>query len=333
MNTILALLNRIYALLLRAYHSGFRSTYAAEMQSTFFEALEEAARHGWREMLNVFVRELRDLPGNLAQENWTRTPAHIGGPIPTQTRLVEPAPIPGTWQVALLAGIPHLLYALFIYLPVLPFTRSAWPEQLRLERFFFWLLVAGMLLFAWRRSWPRWSYSWMGYGLVFMVMLVTGFIPGGVFTTLAVFAWLAIVAFTLIWLAMRDWQGGLLAVLPITPMWVWWLGMENRPGSAAEGLLFISLGLLVSLAVLVIVRVGRWQTAVWLILAVILAAGLPISYGNSIFTHAGPPYRVPSNALNFANGVLVDYFVIFVFTAPLWLLALWRQSNRRRGPV
>jgi hypothetical protein len=37
--------------------------------------------------------------------------------------------------------------------------------------------------------------------------------------------------------------------------------------------------------------------------------------------------------LNFANGVLVDYFVIFVFTAPLWLLALWRQSNRRRGPV
>jgi hypothetical protein len=94
----------------------------------------------------------------------------------------------------------------------------------------FWGLVLFILFFARRLHWPRWSASWIGYGLVLLLSQFSLFLPSGALSTLAGISWLAFSAVVLFWLARRDWIAGLLAVLPVTPMWIWlpaW--MDSQP--------------------------------------------------------------------------------------------------------
>lgn len=324
MNTIMGLLTKIYALLLRAYHAGFREPFASEMQSVFFEELHEARQGGWRTMLGVFIRELRELPPSIMRENWSLRPAELNGPFEGTS------PVPGTWRSALMAGLPHTLYAFCLYLPLifsLIFDMNILRQTVML---FFWFLVIAALLVAWQRGWPLWSASWVGYGLIFILEGFLDLFTSDLLEKVTFVSWFAVLAIILLWLARRDWLSGLLAVLPITPMWFWWISMDGIRGNSGEALLYISIGAIVSLAVFTIVRVGRWQTAVWLILAVILAAGLPVSYGTTFFSNLPPYYRPEPNVMNVMRGVLGNYAAILIFTAPLWLLALWRQAHRWR---
>lgn len=327
MNIVLGLLTKIYALFLRAYHVGFREPFAAEMQTVFKEKLHEAGGKGWRAALTVFLNELRDLPPNIMRENWSLRPAELDGTMDDTYR------VPGTWRSALMAGLPHIVYAFCLYLPV--FFSVFFETQIlrRTVMGIFWLLVIAILLLAWQRNWPLWSASWVGYGLIFLLERLLDLFSSDLLEKLTFVSWFAVLAIILLWLARRDWLGGLLAVLPITPMWFWWVSMDGISGNTGEALLYISVGVIVSLAVFTIVRVGRWQTAVWLILAVILAAGLPVSYGTTYFSNLPPYYRPEPSAMNIVRGVLGNYAAILVFTAPLWLLALWRQAHRWRTSI
>ena len=333
MNIGLRLLATLYAVLLRAYQSTFRSQFGDEMQQVFNEALEEAARQGWRHTLLVFWREVHDLPANLARESreW---------PVSTEGEYFQDSfnspladQLPGSWRSALLAGAPHLLYALGLFLPAMTAEFANPLVYWLADSRAFWLLVFAALLLAWKRHWPRWSHSWLGYALVFILHQVNALFPAGPLALLILVAWLALIVITLLWLARRDWLGGLLAALPITPMWFWWVSLEGARGGAAENILYISIGLLVALAVIAIVRVGRWQTAVWLILAVILAAGLPLSYNASFFNNQPVSYRQEPEGWNLVLGVVGNYAAMLVFTAPLWLLALWRQVRQWKAPI
>ncbi|UCH61206.1 MAG: hypothetical protein JSV61_06920 [Anaerolineales bacterium] len=333
MNTVIRLLSYLYELLLRAYQSPFRRQYGEEMQQVFHEALEEAASQGWRKMLLVFWRELHDLPANLARES-------RDGPIPAdgksiqelENSLLADQP-PDSWRGAILAGSPHLLYALGLFLPAIAGHGFNPLISLLSSSFTFWLLVFMAILYAWKGGWPRWSHSWIGYGLVFILHQLNALFPSGPLALMMIFTWLTLVLITLLWLARRDWLGGLLAALPITPMWVWRMSIEGTSNRSAESILYISIGLLVALAVAAIVRVGRWQTAVWLILAVILAAGLPLSYGTSLFNNAPTIEQGEPDGMSLLIGVIGNYAAILVFTAPLWLLALWRQVRQWRAPI
>lgn len=324
MNLVLRLISTLYGLLLRAYQSTFRSQFGDEMQQVFNEVLEEASRQGWWKTMLVFWRELLDLPANLARESQT-------WPVPKEAISIQNTLAdqpPGSWPFAILAGSPHLLYAIGLYLPVIAGEFS--------DRLFFspaggltfWSLVTLALLLAWKHGWPRWSHSWIGYGLVFILHQLNGLFPSGPLALMMVFTWLALVMITLLWLARRDWLGSLLAALPLTPMWIWRVSMEGIGSGISESILYISIGMLVTLAVIAIVRVGRWQTAVWLILAVILAAGLPISYGTALFDDLPTSANHRLESLGQVMGVIGNYAAILIFTAPLWLLALWRQVRQ-----
>jgi len=90
---------------------------------------------------------------------------------------------PGSWRDATLAGLPHVLYALMLYGPLLTYDLRThgltvlldpmgnyprynyygppwfWPQ-------IFWTAVIVLVVVGlWRRV-PRWSASWLGYGLL-----------------------------------------------------------------------------------------------------------------------------------------------------------------------
>jgi hypothetical protein len=217
-----------------------------------------------------------------------------------------------------MAGLPHFFFALALYLPLLVTSTLAIPDYHGPGLPMFWALVFVILLIARRLDWPVWSASWVGYSLVFILCQITNFLSKGPYLFLATLLWLMLAFFLLFWLARRAWISGLLAILPISPMWIWLAQRENLLGSIEEAALYVSAGLMLSLAVIAIVRLGRWQTAFLLILAVILASGIP-SYSNAEVILVN---QADANSLNGTGNWAATYLFMLVLTAPLWLLVL-----------
>jgi hypothetical protein len=313
----------LYAAMLRLYPRDFREAFAQDMRLDFQEALADASSRGVWAALGVCLRELGDYPATVLRLSGSDLIPEVE---PFQEICKD---VPGTWRAALAAGLPHLLFALSIYLPTATTYALGLSLTERPSQVTFWMLVGVILLFAWMGGWPRWSASWIGYCLVLFLDRIAVSSPPGVAAYVLVAAWLLLAITILLKLARRDWLSGLLAVLPIAPMWTWWLGMDAFNGLLGKAMLFTSIGLVVCLAVALIVRSGRWQTAVLLLLAVILAAGMPVSYGGRVHSPLLPEKSVyPGWAV---YGALGDYLLLLTFTAPLWLLALWRYRRQRRA--
>jgi hypothetical protein len=313
----------LYAALLRLYPRDFRDEFAEDMRLDFQEALADASSRGGLVALGVCLRELGDLPAALLRLSGSDLIPEVE---PFQEACKD---VPGTWKAALAAGLPHLLFTLSIYLPTATLYALGLSNSERPSQVTFWVLTGAILLFAWIGGWPRWSASWIGYALVWLLDRIAAIALPGLLAYVLVAAWLLLGIIILLKLARRDWLSGLLAVLPIAPMWVWWLGMGTVGGLLAKAMLYTSIGLMVCLAVALIVRSGRWQTAVLLLLAVMLAAGMPFTYDGKVHSPLLPEGTVyPGWA---AYGALGDYLLLLTFTAPLWLLALWRLRRQRRA--
>ncbi len=313
----------LYAALLRLYPRDFRDEFAQDMRLDFQEALADASSRGGFATLDLCLRELGDFPATLLRLSGSDLIPEVE---PFQEACKD---VPGTWKAALAAGLPHLLFAFSIYLPTAMMYALGLSNGDRPSQVTFWILAGVVLLFAWIGGWPRWSASWIGYALVWLLDRIAVTAPPGALAYVLVAAWLIFGIIILLRLARRDWLSGLLGVLPIAPMWVWWLGMETAGGLLGKTMLYTSIGLMVCLAVALIVRSGRWQTAVLLLLAVILAAGMPFSYNGTVHSPLWPEDTVyPGWA---AYGALGDYLLLLTFTAPLWLLALWRIRRQRRA--
>lgn len=193
-----------------------------------------------------------------------------------------------------------------------------------------WGTIVIILVIAHRLGWPGWSASWIGYGLVFLLSQMNALFPIGALSYLTGFIWLMAAAIVLFWLARRSWISGLLAILPISPMWIWLARRESIPSSLEEAALYVSISLMLLLAVVMIVRIGRWQTALLLILAVILAIGMP-STSSNLYPESIALVNQPDG--NFWNGngdSLSSYLLMFVLTAPLWLMALAKHGQAIR---
>jgi hypothetical protein len=321
------ILSLVYSALLYLYPSSFRSEFATEMKDVFAEALQDAAQRGRLASLRLFVHEIRDIPANLLREAWTRFNAWTDLPWQSPLSLDIDASHPGSWLSAAIAASPHLLYALALYMPVLVSATFALPDPRRPALPVFWVIVAGALLVARRQGWPRWSSSWIGYGLAFLLDKISGPNPGGWLYYLAGLLWLSLTAILLLWLARRDWISGLLAVLPISPMWIW-PSLTGSPSLSLEATAgYLSISLMISVTVVAIMRLGRWQTALLLILAVILATGMPASLNASYSGNL--EYQTDPAAWRGSNGWMAGYLLTLVLTAPLWLMVFLRHAQRR----
>ena len=300
------------------------------MQEVFSEALREAAKRGRLASIGLFLRETGDIPVSLLREGWSRFYAWTTLPAQGATSLDIDATHPGSWLSAGLAGLPHLLYALALYLPLLITVTLVLPDYRGPALPAFWFIVAAVLIVAHRLGWPRWSSSWIGYGLAFLLDMINRVLPAGPLSFLAGLLWLSLTAILLLWLARRDWMSGLLAVLPVTPMWIWPSLSSSASVTLEAVALYFSVSLMLSAAVVAILRLGRWQTALLLILAVILATSKPASLGVPYTGSLPLQYQLDPAPWSGPNGWMAGYTFALLFTAPLWLMALWRHAQSRR---
>jgi hypothetical protein len=321
---------RTYGILVSLYPWGFRAEFAAEMRKVFAEAVGTADKRGWLSLTAVCLREIGDLPPALMREYWSEFRNRgLEGLMPALDGAMNASGNgPGTWLEAILAGLPHLLYALAMELPPLLWVLFDVPYNWRPPRLALWVLVGVMLIVGWRRGWPRWSGSWIGFGLVFALYRGMSFFPHGPMAHVTMIAWLTLVGVTYFWLAQRDRLSGLLAVFPLVPMFTAYIGLDVAIETLIESPVFIGVGLLAALGAAVIVRLGSWRAGVWLALAVVLVTQIPVSYAATYHSNLRPPYEISPTASNLIKGVLGGLLALVIFSAPLWLSALWQQGKR-----
>jgi hypothetical protein len=232
------------------------------------------------------------------------------------------------WGEPLLAGLPHLLFVLV--------SGYALAVRSALSLVFFGLIVAA-LFFAGIQRWPRWSASWIGYGLVLAQLTPLGPgsrypVTGGAISGIPFF-WanlilviqvIAAVVISLL-LARRDRLSGLLMVLPAVPVLWSVLTLDAvRAGIALP--LSVAIGLATALLAGGLSRTKRLWSGVWITLAVNLLISLSVAYAtiyNNLYgVHLAAADMVNVFALNLvASSVLI--------TGPVWgwelLERIWRQ--------
>jgi hypothetical protein len=172
-------LARLYGRLLHLYPRAYRQEYDSEMQSVFELTADEADRRGLLSLLNLCLRELRNLPGAIVHEHWRHARRHAEDATMTEwpdnghvrDNLKEPHDAaPGSWTdrpcpwVGTLAGlIPFLFIGLWsIVLALLAFPPPLWQLIAYVGP-----LVAGYVIaliglgVGWAQGFPRWSYAYV----------------------------------------------------------------------------------------------------------------------------------------------------------------------------
>ena len=235
------------------------------------------------------------------------------------------------WWQAILGGLPHLLYALSIYTPRL--VRVLFLDSLNLHwlRPVFWITVTVTLLFAWRRRWPLWSASWVGYGLVMTFDILIDLAQtyyGSLLENEVVVFWLVLTAAVFFWIARRDRLGGLLAVLPVAPMFLTYISLDGVKGTIPESLVFIAAGFLMMFVVVFIIRRNDIRLGVLLIVLTLVAINLPVSYLTTYHSNVPPEFKVVPTVSNMVKGFLLSLLLFVIFATPLWLLVLWTRVQQ-----
>ena len=336
-----SLATRVYAALNHLYPPSFREEFADEMQGVFVDAITEARKRGIVTSLVVVFRELRDLPVSLVRE-YRYVIAHMEGfmqetkgansvtkYIASEEKLDQ---YQAPWWQAVLAGLPHLLYPLSIEIPSLVRVLYSGTVRIYYLNEVFWVLVVVALVFGWRRKWPRWSASWVGYGLVmafeFMINTYQTYY-GSLLENIVVLIWLVMTAAVFFWMARRDWLSGILVILPVAPMFFTYIGLDGVKGTVPEGLYFMAVGLLMMVVVMAIVRTGNLRASIWLVLAAFIVISLPVSYATTYYSNRPPQSAFEPSLSNVVSSFLIHLLVFLIFAAPLWLLALWTWGRRR----
>jgi len=218
------------------------------------------------------VEELRE--AGLSEEEAASTCLNLLGSAKLVARQIYEAHSQGSWNQALLAAMPHLLFGLL-------FALNWW-------RGIGWLLVMLVLVlimavYGWWRGKPAWLFPWLGYSLLPVVAagLLLLYLPQGwywvailVYVPLALWLLYAITVQTL----KRDWLYTSLMLLPLPAIAGWFLAVEpvnkfpehwlQRLQDFAPwiGLTFLALGVTVA----TFIRVRRR----WLRVSVLVVSGL-----------------------------------------------------------
>ncbi len=341
---------RIYALWLRLYPRRFRSEFGPEMQSVFAALAADAHRRGGLALPLLLARELAALPGCLLREHW-----NAGQPRRTSMAMnpgvmpLGPAgrPAPGTWRAALLAGLPHALFALVLYAPPVIFGlrdygittltapirnlagRSCAPGPSYLygpARDAFWVIVGLVVLVGVWRGLPRWWASWAGYGLYGLLDAIFKHTGAGIALPLVLMlAWVVLLLTTQFWLARRDPLSGLLLMLPIFPMGGWLMTMEVVICNL-EGLVYLPAGLLTAVAAAWAVRRGSLRWGLGAALAVLVIAGLPISYAAAFYP--SPTFPASASVGDVISGTAGGLVALGLSLLPLWALLVGRRLRQ-----
>lgn len=336
---------RWYRGMVRLYPACYRADLGDEMLATFEDLLIPAAQAGRLALLRVCWRELRDLPRLLLRAYWEqiRKPTkelHMAGSEilgvsyqkpPTLSSADQPAP----WREAILAGLPHAALALVQWVVfMLSYFQagSAVPKIFEAATVIFaWTLVAvlvGLLVYAWRQGWPRWSGSYYLYAFVLLASPALYWLQiqdahwayRGMDILLGLVYILLLVGLAY-WVVRRDALKGLLMLAPIAIL-SWWPVLEFIPGEIRNPL---QLGMLVvtTLVVVWIARAGSWRLGMWALLAGSLVVGLPIAYFRTYFNNIPLEYADPASLSAFSGRYAqAAFWSLLLVVGPMLLWAL-----------
>lgn len=168
------------------------------------------------------LEEMRQ--AGLSEEEAADTCIELLGSAKLVARHIYEAHSQGTWKQALLASMPHLLFASL-------FALNWW-------RGIGWLvitlgLILGITIYGWWWGRPVWLFPWLGYSLLPVVVagLLLLYLPKG-------WSWLAIPIYIplALWLVCsvaiqtikRDWLYGALMLLPLPIILGWFLAVEQE---------------------------------------------------------------------------------------------------------
>jgi len=186
-------------------------------------------RESAREVINELETHIEDEVQELKEAGLTEEEAAnncmaLLGSAKSLARQIYEAHSQGTWKQALLASMPHLLFALLFALN--------WWQGIG------WVLITlGLILstafYGWWRGKPVWLFPWLGYSLlpVAVAGLVLLYLPKG-------WSWWAIGVYVplALWLVgsitvqtiKRDWLHSALMLLPVPIVIGWFLAVEQE---------------------------------------------------------------------------------------------------------
>jgi hypothetical protein len=162
-----------------------RGQFGVEMEDVLSEHLQAAAARGWGPLLGAALRELLHLPGLYARERVFHNHSFGGGTIMSKPFIFDDRKEPTPWGWALVGSWPFL-FGLFgwlvwqIFAPVFMPTNQD-PLPLPGISSAYLLLTVGIcavLIAAWVRGFPVWSYTLGTFFLLFSVYLTNVALPG-----------------------------------------------------------------------------------------------------------------------------------------------------------
>lgn len=179
----------------------------------------------------------------------------------------------GTRRQALVGAAPHLLLAAAEGLPALPMAFGglylSGVHNLLLMAFGLSVIV---VLAVWGRRRRLWVAPWIGYGLAVALSLATIF-----WRESGLLLWLPLPGLVYFWLAYRDRLAGVLAAVPLVPVALTMLALDEVQPPLTSALM-LATGLLAALATGVAIRAGDERRGILLLAAVNALVVLPANW-------------------------------------------------------
>ena len=131
----------------------------------------------------------------------------------------------GTWRQALLAALPHLIFAIIFALK--------WWIDINILPIMF-IVILGIALYGWQHGKPYWLFPWLGYSLFPIVAAGVSllYLPAAwAWLTLALYIPLVLALLSLITIKFmrRDWSYSLLMLIPACAFIGWLLAAGQKP--------------------------------------------------------------------------------------------------------
>lgn len=156
--------------------SSLRQQFGDEIEEVLAEQLSDTAARGWLALLGTALYELLQLPGLHVRERFFRSKTVGGGITMPKPSIFDDRKEPTPWGWALLGIIPFLFGPLTALVQQLywlsanagvPLTGPFAVEVIVVVYFVLIMLIAAVLVLAWVKGFPAWSYA---PGMVFLLI-------------------------------------------------------------------------------------------------------------------------------------------------------------------
>ncbi len=271
------------------------------------EVIDELATH-----IEDTVKELKD--NGLHDEEAARTCIHLLGSAKTVAHQIYEAHSQGSWHQALMASLPHLLFALIF---ILNWWRGIAPVLILL------VFIISTTVYGWWRGKTTWLFPWLGFSLLPVIFagLSLLFLPKAL-------AWIAVLIYVplAIWLILRvvsqtmkkDWLYLSLMLYPMPMVIAWFVVSQWEIGFNSS--IFITYGpwigisfLSLAFGVVSFVRIRRR----WMKVAVLFMTGL---IGLALVT-----------GYTWGRISLVNFLLLLLLLASIFLIPALLENGVRSG--